>query len=135
MDAKKIAGHGSDDVAAFMRTLEHPLKAEIQSVLALIRAAAPGIGEGIKWNAPSFRTTEWFATLHLRNRDEVQVILHLGAKARADIRTQIDVDDPGKLLQWLGNDRATAKFRDAADIRARGTAFQALLRRWIEFVR
>ena len=86
-------------------------------------------------NLSSATTTEWFATLHLRNRAEVQVILHLGARARDDIHMPIDVDDPAQLLQWLGNDRATVRFRDAADIHARGAAFQALLQRWIAFVR
>ena len=30
---------------------------------------APGIREGVNWNAPSFRTTEYFATTNLREKD------------------------------------------------------------------
>ena len=78
-------GDGDEDVTAYMATLQHPLKAEITSVLALIRNADPAIAAGIKWNAPSFRLTEWFATLNVRSQDAVQIILHLGAKSRDDV--------------------------------------------------
>jgi hypothetical protein len=40
---------------------------------------------GTKWNAPSFRTTEFFATLNLRAKDGVDrvwLVLHLGAKVK-----------------------------------------------------
>jgi hypothetical protein len=56
-------------VAAFLRGLEHPLKQELEAVRRLILAASPTIHEGIKWNAPSFRTDEYFATMNLRARN------------------------------------------------------------------
>jgi hypothetical protein len=46
----------------------------------IILDADASIAEGIKWNAPSFYTSEYFATIQLRAKDGVQVILHLGAK-------------------------------------------------------
>ena len=114
-----------------MATLQHPLKAEITSVLALIRNADPAIAAGIKWNAPSFRLTEWFATLNVRSQDAVQIILHLGAKSRDDVTVREAIADPQNLLRWLGKDRALVSFRDAAAIKAGGAAFQTLLRQWI----
>ncbi|MEQ1515196.1 MAG: DUF1801 domain-containing protein, partial [Usitatibacteraceae bacterium] len=98
---------GSDDVNAFMRELDHPLKTEIEKVRELIRDADGAITEGIKWKAPSFAVGEYFATVNLRATDTVQVILHLGAKVRADITSRIAIDDPASLLQWLGKDRAS----------------------------
>ena len=124
-------GDGDEDVTAYMATLQHPLKAEITSVLALIRNADPAIVAGIKWNAPSFRLTEWFATLNVRSQDAVQIILHLGAKSRDDVTVREAIADPQNLMRWLGKDRALVSFRDAAAIKAGGAAFQTLLRQWI----
>ena len=35
-------------------------------------------------NSTSFRTTEFFATVHLRSTEAVQLVFHLGAKVRKD---------------------------------------------------
>ena len=72
----------SEAVDKFMATLEHPFKAEIERIRRLMLAVDPGVREGIKWNAPSFRTTEYFATTNLRSRAGVGIILHLGARVR-----------------------------------------------------
>ena len=119
------------DTDEFMLRLKHPLKTEIAAVLALIRRADPAIQEGIKWNAPSFRVQEYFATVNLRSQDSVQIILHLGAKVRHDISDRVSIDDPGGLLQWLGRDRASVKFGDMKEIETHGRAFQEVVRQWI----
>ncbi|MEQ1612074.1 MAG: hypothetical protein ABL904_04925 [Hyphomicrobiaceae bacterium] len=46
----------------------------------VILGADPSISDGVKWNAPSFCTTEYFATINLRAKAGVEVILHFGAK-------------------------------------------------------
>jgi hypothetical protein len=122
------------DVDAFLAALEHPHKAEILALRQTILAADPRIAEGIKWNAPSFRTSEWFATFHLRAKDGVQVILHFGAKVRDKSTARAAIADPESLLQWLADDRASVKFRDAGDVEARRSAFAAVIRQWIEHV-
>lgn len=131
MAARKVAAKELD-VARFLEALEHPMKAEIEDLRKLILAADRSIQEGIKWNAPSFRTTEYFATFHLRPRDRVTLILHLGAAVRKE--PGIAIDDPGELLEWLGKDRARVTFHDRAEIRAKRKALQSLLRRWIAHV-
>lgn len=122
-------------VAEFLRQLEHPLKPEIEAVVGLIRGADPAIGEGIKWKAPSFKVGEYFATVNLREAKAVQIILHLDAKVRPDIKTRLPIDDASKLLQWLSHDRASVKFRNQDDIDHHGPAFQAIIRQWITFLR
>ena len=118
----------------FMTALDHPHKAEIETLRGIIRAADPVIGEGIKWNAPSFSAPnmtgkgEWFSTFHLRAKAGVQIILHRGAKVRAYTGT---IDDPDHLLEWLAPDRATVRFGDGADIARRHDALTAVLRQWI----
>lgn len=117
------------DVDAFFAAQEHPLKPAWLELRDQILAADPTIAEGIKWNVPSFRTSEYFATLHIRSKDGVQVILHLGAKARG--KSARHIKDPAGLLEWASADRAFAKFADLQDLRAKRRAFQALVRQWI----
>jgi len=124
---KPVAG----EVDEFFRTLDHPLKAEMEAVRALILGASPAIAEGIKWKVPSFRVEEYFATFNVRARDGVQVIFHQGAKVTASATEGIPVDDPSGLLQWLAKDRASVKLKDGKDIAAHRAAFQELVRQWI----
>ena len=121
-------------VVAFLRDLEHPRKREIEAVRQLILGVDPAIREGIKWNAPSFRTTDYFATFNLRARDRVRLILHMGAKVKATATTGVKVADPAGLLEWLAEDRCLVTLRDEADLQAKRAALEALLREWIRWV-
>ncbi len=117
-----------------MAALDHPYKVEIEILRGIIRAADPVIGEGIKWNAPSFSAPsvtgkdEWFATFHLRAKSGVQIILHRGAKVRAYAGA---IDDPDQLLEWLATDRARVSFGDEADIVHKCEPLTMILRQWI----
>ncbi len=117
------------DVDAFLASLDHPLDRELRAVRRVVLAADPRVAEEIKWNAPSFRTSEHFATFHLRAKGCVQIILHLGAKQRAGAR--VAVADPTGLLEWLGPNRATVKLRDLEEIAAKRVALTRVLRAWI----
>jgi hypothetical protein len=123
-----------EDVERYLAALDHPRKPEILAIRQLILAADQRITEGIKWNVPSFRTSEYFATMHLRAPDGIQVILHLGAKPRDGTSVGLGIADPEALLAWLAPDRAAAKFRDLADIDARRSAFTEIIRQWITHV-
>ena len=120
-------------VEEFMAALAHPQKAEIQALRKLMLEVDPSVREGIKWNAPSFRTTEYFATTNLRARSAISVILHLGARVRQLPAGGVAIDDPARLLKWLGKDRAIVEFADAQAFNDSKTAFQAVLRQWIKF--
>ena len=130
----KRGASAPESVEDFLAALEHPFKREILTLRQLILGADPRISEGIKWNAPSFRTEEYFATFHLRAKEGVQVILHLGAKKRDDLASGIDIPDPESLLEWLAKDRASVRFRDMKDIDAKGAAFASVIRQWIQWV-
>ncbi|WNG44431.1 DUF1801 domain-containing protein [Archangium minus] len=131
--AKRSASE-TEDVETFLASLEHPFKQEILALRQLILGADPSIAEGIKWNAPSFRTSEYFATFQLRAKDGVQLILHLGAKKRDTAVSGIAIADPESLLDWLAKDRASVKFRDLKDIEAKRSAFAELIRQWLKHV-
>ncbi len=132
--AKEEGSRTDPAVVAFLRDLEHPLKEEIEAVRQLILDVGPEVREGIKWNAPSFRTTDHFATFNLRAKDRVNLILHMGAKVKATAATGVKVDDPAGLLEWLAKDRCIVTLQDGADVRARGAALQAILREWIRLL-
>ena len=119
-------------VDAFMTVLEHPHKAAVGAIRQAILGADRSILEGIKWKAPSFRTTEYFATTHLRAKVGVGVVFHLGAKVRA-IPT-VSIDDPEELLEWLAKDRAIVSFAGVNDVRAKQSALQRVVRQWITHV-
>jgi hypothetical protein len=119
-------------VDQFMARLEHPHKSAVVELRRIICAADPSIAEGVKWNAPSFRTTEYFATTHLRATDGIGLVLHLGAKVRE--RPAFQLEDPRGLLKWLAKDRALMNFAGVEDVKAHDEAIQAIVRQWIQSV-
>ncbi len=132
---KKAAGSRTEgEVAAYMRGLDHPLKKEIEAVRQIILGVSPEIHEGIKWNAPSFRTAkEYFATFNLRAKDSIQLIFHLGAKAR-DNQKALKIADPKGLMKWLATDRAILTLGKGRDIPANRAPFEAIVRAWMKYV-
>jgi hypothetical protein len=62
-----------DTVDAFLESLQHPLKPAVLLLRQIFQQADPSINESIKWNVPSFSTSEYFATMHLRNQNRIGV--------------------------------------------------------------
>lgn len=124
----------SKEVASFLEALEHPAKREILALREAILETDPSIAEEIKWKSPSFRTSEHFATVNLRARQGVGVILHFGAKRNAISAQGVVIEDPESLLVWLAKDRATVTFADMKDFSAKRKAFTRLIREWIKHV-
>lgn len=134
VEPTKRSASAPESVDAFLASLDHPFKPEILALRAILLGVDPSITESVKWNVPSFRTSEYFATFHLRAKDGVQVILHLGAKTRATATAGVAIADPEALLEWLAKDRASAIFHDLQEIEAKRSAFEAVVRQWIRYV-
>lgn len=115
-------------VDALLKSLDHPAKKEIEAIRKIILGVDPAIREGIKWNSPSFRLDDWFATLNL-HKGLVRLILHAGAKAKQ--KDQTSVADPKGLLQWLAKDRAMVTFDSEKDFKAKRTALASVVKQWI----
>jgi hypothetical protein len=98
---------------------------------AIILGANPEISEGIKWNAPSFRIKEYFATINIR-KDEILVILHFGAKVKDNSPAGLKINGPTGLL---AKDRAAVKFRDMKAIKSSRAALENVVRQWITYLR
>ncbi len=120
-------------VDAFMFGLDHPLKQEIEAVRRIILGSGPGIGEAIKWKSPSFRTTEFFATVNLRSTDRLQLVFHTGAKVKAQPK-EMEIPDPSGLITWITADRCLVTLGAGSDIQAGGAALEAIVREWITYV-
>ena len=121
-------------VEAFMLQLEHPHKPAVELLRKLVLGVDPSVREGIKWSAPSCRTSEYFATTHLRSKTGIGLILHLGAKVRESADAALAIHDPDQLLKWLGKDRAMLEFANADELEGKKPALIAVLRQWIRFV-
>jgi len=66
----------AEKVAAYMQQLQHPLKAEINAVRAIILNANSKIAERIKWNAPSYYYQEDLVTFNPRAQQHVHLVFH-----------------------------------------------------------
>jgi hypothetical protein len=116
-------------VVAFLRDLDHPMKKEIETARKIILGIGPDIGEGIKWNAPSFRAADYFATINLRSKDALQLIFHTGAKVKETKAMRLT--DPDGLVQWLAKDRCFVTLGAGKSIQQGRTAFEQIVREWM----
>lgn len=119
-------------VEDFMSHAPQPLRAEMEALRQLVLSASPGIGEEVKWNAPSFHLGEHFATMRLNGKVPLQLILHRGAK-KSELPPPA-IDDPTGLLEWLGPDRACVNFTKPGAVSARADALKAILQQWVNYI-
>jgi hypothetical protein len=117
-------------VADFLSKLEHPLKQEFAVVRKMILGVSLEIREGIKWNAPSFRTADWFATFLLRTRDRVKLIFHSGAKKKG-LMLKGKIPGAAGFIQWLAADRCMVTLGAGKEIQKHRAAFVSFVRAWI----
>jgi hypothetical protein len=128
--AKPAAGREAID--ALLDGLAHPLRQEIDAARRIVLGASPSVNEGVKWNAPSFHTeADWFATINLRSKDKLQLVFHLGAKVRPDLKA-FQIADPNGLMAWRGKDRALVTVGAGRDIAGNRKALEAIVRAWIK---
>lgn len=120
-------------VVDFLSKLGEPLRSNIETVRKMILRISPTIRESIKWNAPSFQTTDYFATLNMRGVTAgggIRLILHTGAKPK-NLTMRGAIADPDGILQWLAKDRAMVTFEDSKDLKAKLKPLTAVIRTWI----
>ena len=109
-------------VTALMADLQHPLKAEVEALRQVIRAADPKLNERVKWNAPSYFYQADFAAFNLHQEQFVQLILLFPFGLIAD--------DSGLLLgDW--KDKLEARFANLAEVQAKAPALTRLVRQWV----
>ncbi|MCA9273861.1 MAG: DUF1801 domain-containing protein [Phycisphaerales bacterium] len=127
MSAKKKAPASVDEL---LEQSEHPLLKDIQRVRKFVLGVDKRIEEGVKWNGPSYRLGGDFATVHMREAEDVCFILHTGAKKRAK-PLKMRLADPSGLVEWLAQDRCLVRLGSGKTLTANRKAFEAILREWI----
>lgn len=121
----------TDRVNQFVANLDHPLKAEVEAIRAIILSANPQLTEHIKWNAPSFQFKgEDRVTFNLHRKDRIQLVFHRGAKVKAS--EDFVFEDSTGLLEWAAKDRGIVTLRDMQEIRAKETALVQVINLWIQ---
>lgn len=125
------AGSNADsDVDEYMASLEHPYKRGVQALREAILGVDSRIQEEVKWNAPSFRAEDHFATFRLHPAPIFQLILHTGAKSKASPR-QFCVSDKSGLVTWAAKNRCFLVFQSDEDALARRDTVIGIVREWI----
>jgi hypothetical protein len=95
-------------VAEYMDKLEHPLKAEIEAIRAIIKNVDSKISERIKWNAPSYYTNADLVTFNHRDEKRVHLVFHHPAV--------VQITSP--LLEGEYKDRRMLYLKDMAAVKA-----------------
>lgn len=117
----------TEQVAALMAALDHPLMAEIEALRTIIKAAGPELGERVKWNAPSYYLGKHdMAAFNLRQTGFVQLVLVFpGGQMIADRRG---------LLAGDYKDRRLTRFDSMADVEAKRPALEVVVKEWVALV-
>ena len=110
-------------VDAYMRDLDHPFKAELEAVRAIILGVSDKISERIKWNAPSFFYKEDLAAFNPRASEFAHVIVLFPGGAGIPAKST--------LLEGKAKDRREAKFHSLEDIQTKKKALQKLVKEWV----
>lgn len=117
-------------VERFLSDLDHPHKEGIELLRRAILQADARIREEIKWNAPSFRLEDHFATFKLHPPRNIQIVLHTGAKPKSPA-ARFSLDAPAGLVKWAAPDRCVVTLESSAAARERKPEVVALVRQWI----
>jgi hypothetical protein len=128
---KTAAGpKGSPSVEIFLDTLDHPHASAIRRLREIILGLDPRITEEVKWNAPSFKIDDHFATFKLYPPKDIQLVLHTGAKVKSPPR-DFQIDDPVHLLKWPAKDRCVLTLQSGEAFDQHESAVAGIVRQWI----
>lgn len=111
-------------VQLYMSQLEHPLKAEIETLRTIIKNTDNKISERIKWNAPSYYYRKDMVTFNHRDIKRVCLVFHHASI----VKIQSD------LLQGDYKDRRIVYFNDMSDIKANQQELERIIHELLEHV-
>lgn len=121
----------SESVRLFMEGLNHPHKAAINDLRLAIKAADARIVEEIKWNAPSFKLEDHFATFKLHPPKNIQLVLHRGAKPKP-CKKPFVLEDPHGLVNWKAPDRCILEIQSTEQVSSLKREIVGLVQQWIK---
>lgn len=109
---------------------EHPHQDGIDRLRKAILGIDPRIIEEVKWNAPSFKLTDHFATFKLHPPKHIQLVLHTGSKPIVPVR-QFKLDAPVGLVKWAAPDRCVLTLASSEEARKHEAEVVAVVRQWL----
>ena len=116
----------TEQIEAYLATLDHPHKAEIVTLRTIILNANDKIAERIKWKVPSFyyrdNPKHDLAAFHPRTTDAAHLVL---------VFPQGLVSDDTGLLEGDWKDRRMAKFYTPDDVQAKRPTLEAVVNAWV----
>lgn len=120
--AKKKKPSDAEQVSHYMEQLEHPLKAEIEAVRAIIKAADSRLSERIKWNAPSYYSKADLLTFHIQRAKNVHLVFHHPAIVQIQ----------SNMLEGDYKDRRMVYFNSMEEINAGKKELENILKTYID---
>lgn len=108
MAKSKVKPSDAEQVDKYMNKLDHPLKAEIETVRMIIKSVSAKISERVKWNAPSYYYKEDIVTFNVRPTKHVHLVFH----------HPTIVEVKSSILHGDYKDRRMAYFKDMKEIKA-----------------
>lgn len=111
-------------VDAFMATLEHPLKAEMEAVRKIMMKAAKGLNEDIKWGGPSFHYKEDMATFNPKIMKYVAVIFHKGSL----------IPRTSDFFEEATKGKVYAKFYNMDEVKTHKAALEQMVQHWVKLM-
>jgi uncharacterized protein YdhG (YjbR/CyaY superfamily) len=123
LKARGLAFASISSVDAFMQSIDHPLKAEIEALRKIIKGTNEEITEQVKWNAPSYSYRgEYLVTFNLRETKHIHLVFHNPMIAK--------IKSP--LLEGDYVDRRMTYFSDRKDIQSRKDELVQVLKQLIK---
>lgn len=108
-------------VDEYMRSLDYPLKAEVEALRTIIKNVDSCLAERIKWNAPSYFIQDDLLTFNLHLTKQIRLVLHHPAIVKVQ----------SNLLKGNYADRRLMYFSSMEEIAAQKAEFERILKEYI----
>lgn len=118
-------------VNEFMKNTEHPCKEGIETLRDVIKSSNENIVEEIKWNAPSYKLENHFATFKLFPPKNIQIVLHTDAKVKENPK-QFHLDDPYQIIKWAAPDRCVITIKSNEEAIKLKNEVSNIIKSWIK---
>lgn len=114
----------TNKIDEFVNKLKHPMKAEIEEAIKVIRGASKDLEEDVKWGGPSFDYKEPMATMNPKITEYVVFIFH---------KSELIKDKTG-LLEPASKGKAYLKLHSMKEIEDNKTKIQTIVKDWIKIM-
>jgi uncharacterized protein YdhG (YjbR/CyaY superfamily) len=122
LEAKGLAFAKVSKVDMFMENLDHPFKAEVETLRKIIKGTNKEIQEEIKWNAPSFSYRgEYLVTFNLWEKERIHLVFHNPMIPKVK----------SKLLEGDYDHRRMSYFSDMKDLKSKQAELKKVLKQLI----